>query len=222
MASFNPLFIGACHRAGGIPLGSVDMEGRFNPLFIGACHRARNGALRSAGKQSFNPLFIGACHRAKLAKVQAMGFGVSIPSSSGHVIGPPNVLQPRGRSQNKFQSPLHRGMSSGSRCFTPIAAKHLVSIPSSSGHVIGLLGQRFETPPPVSFNPLFIGACHRACQPDRDRPGSEKFQSPLHRGMSSGSQIAYAITATGKFQSPLHRGMSSGMAGTDLASANLS
>jgi hypothetical protein len=60
------------------------------------------------------------------------GSVVSIPSSSGHFFGQQCRLWQL-IPLAKFQSPLQRGMSSGT---TP---SH-VSIPSSSGHFFGLIG----------------------------------------------------------------------------------
>ena len=59
-----------------------------------------------------------------------------------------------------FQSPLHRGMS--------------------SDDIGSQRDERFG-----SFNPLFIGACHRILTPTRPGTPTPAFQSPLHRGMSS-------------------------------------
>ena len=138
----------------------------------------------------FNPLFIGACHRTGRRDVGgAMNAGeVSIPSSSGHVIG----LGPRmwsSRSAGRVSIPSSSGHVFG-RMVDAVehGQRAAVSIPSSSGHVIGLLdgalpshsdgmvsipsssGHVFGSPKSTrywvhrsrpSFNPLFIGACHR-------------------------------------------------------------
>ena len=111
----------------------------------------------------------------------------------------------------KFQSPLHRGMSSGTKFPTMVAQAAEVSIPSSSGHVIGpcigatepFIEALFQSPlhrgmssgdlvgkygegESDRFNPLFIGACHRATARSLIIRRNPTFQSPLHRGMSSG------------------------------------
>ena len=196
---FNPLFIGACHRADywhiyyvtnqvvSIPSSSGHVIGRkpghsrrevstrFNPLFIGACHRAwRKLSLASIQNTGFNPLFIGACHRARRKRSWLPSPEVvSIPSSSGHVIGHP-----------QWQ---HHYRQLG------------VSIPSSSGHVIGPWIPNWRAVGTDGFNPLFIGACHRAWLPASPPGYALSFQSPLHRGMSSGAGSLPGLVTASSF-----------------------
>ena len=185
LAGFNPLFIGACPRT--LPPGmSLPPSGRFqSPLHRGM---STDGVLPAPLRHyfyCFNPLFIGACPRTRHRLTEAqLAEIVSIPSSSGHV---------HGRDCRKG------GWSSGAT----------VSIPSSSGHVHGRYSPRSQRTRRHGFNPLFIGACPRTGSVPGPPTRSARFQSPLHRGMSTDPSAAGAPTwTTLPFQSPLHRGMS--------------
>ena len=157
-----------------------------SPLHRGmSSDRRAHQADRAGYRTSFNPLFIGACLRTRHVQLSEVAQGeVSIPSSSGHVFG---------RSLVSLRDTDHGA----------------VSIPSSSGHVFGRHGHG-PSQPGQSFNPLFIGACLRTDDELRTVACPCRFQSPLHRGMSSDAAGRLSCQSrTTRFQSPLHRGMSS-------------
>ena len=184
----------------------------FNPLFIGACHRAVRVSKPHAGELTVSiPSSSG--HVIGHGRGQ-VGRGkpvlVSIPSSSGHVIGLEATLRlPNGHS---VSIPSSSGHVIGRRPAQDQPGRGQVSIPSSSGHVIGRMPSSCSGLSPRSFNPLFIGACHRAAGPtaaSRRRAGSFNplFIGACHRACQAGP----ARSAGHPFQSPLHRGMSSGL-----------
>ena len=114
-----------------------------------------------------SPLHRGTSSDSEACRTLPLFSKVSIPSSSGHVIGQQckcttsrlisEFQSPlhRGRSSDrngcpaldekgKFQSPLHRGRSSDVRVLYSFTQRVAVSIPSSSGQVIGLHLPNFE------------------------------------------------------------------------------
>ncbi len=155
-----PSFIGACSRALEKKRRSGCRFSSFNPLFIGACSRAT--MCHQVGDMCyfcFNPLFIGACSRAGATLgLPRIDGEVSIPSSSGHVVGRLRVLARRRDCGRRF-NPLFIGACSRACPRRPPA-------PVRVGR----------------FNPLFIGACSRALS-KLFTSVNKKFQSPLHRGM---------------------------------------
>ena len=138
--------------------------GSFNPLFIGAGHRTYKAfqdacALPMVSIPSSSGQVIGQNPNWPYGQRKK----VSIPSSSGQVIGLAGKRPDVPNAADVFQSPLHRGRSSDVVVLLYSSGSSWdVSIPSSSGQVIG----RSKRSSPsrskrASFNPLFIGAGHR-------------------------------------------------------------
>src|ERR1051326_1247440 len=161
--------------------------------------------------ERFNPLFIGPAHPACMT-----------------------MTAPLTEWMRSFQSPLHRGSSSGSGDVGGLGG-YLVSIPSSSGQLIRrsalpkglpqlpkvsipsssgqLIRPRRSLGPSVdaSFNPLFIGAAHPAQR--GTHPSSCRTVSiPSSSGQLIRLAVFTNVAIHRKFQSPLHRGSSSAAA----------
>ena len=214
MPGFNPLFIGACLRPDEIGLSRKQLEAFQSPLHRGmssayndgqACqswflkfqsplHRGMSSAMIKTSTPTYHIEFVSIPsssghvfgHQRRRGRQLPADGRVSIPSSSGHVFGQDNtkdiVTVVGGFNPLFIGACLRPGpWTAGSWWLTPT----LVSIPSSSGHVFGLSKGQLDAVLKEGFNPLFIGACLRP-RPQFNQPtGRCRFQSPLHRGMSS-------------------------------------
>ena len=170
----------------------------FNPLFIGALHWDSLDTSLSDGKDSYS-------HGP-----------VSIPSSSGHIIGAGTRRVPKDTVEKfltLFQSPLHRGTSPViSASALASKAAHCPPFQSPLHRGTSVIRTTMMVACIQScFNPLFIGA-HRSSQTRTQSSSMIKvwvFQSPLHRGTSVIGVMARQRRRLGNgFQSPLHRGTS--------------